>query len=63
METCCLEVIILDLDTRYRGSSPSLAVICDFFVVISVCFVFLLSLFGVLKRPALFLSVHMYVII
>ena len=40
MKTCSLEVIILDLDTSDYDSSPSLAVICDFFSVVFCMFVF-----------------------
>ena len=39
---CGLEAIILYLDKSERGSSTSLAVICDLLLLISVCFMLLL---------------------
>ena len=48
MRTCSLEVIILDLDTSEYGSSPCLAVLCDFCCCFSVCF-FVVVIFGVKK--------------
>ena len=57
MKTCSVEVIILDLDTKDHGSSPSLAIICDF-LLLFFC-LFLLLLFLVLNRPFL-LSMHSY---
>ena len=48
MKTCGLEVIILNLDTSDRGSSPSLAVICEFLLLFSVWFC-VVVIFGVEK--------------
>ena len=56
IRTCSLEVMILDFDTSDHGSSPSLALICDFllFKFFSVCFY--VVIFGVEKTC--FIIIH-----
>ena len=55
--------MILNLDTSDRGSSPSLALICEFFVVIFLFICFLLLLFlvlghGLITHALLSTSLH-----